>query len=114
MKNIETKNIEIKNATQHTVNVFVGGKEVMALEPSGILPRVEQEEVVIETINGVPITRQKFSKPYGLPEKEEGVFWIVSKLTAEAANDREDLLVPGPMVRGENGKPVGCNGLSRI
>lgn len=108
------KNIQIKNATPHSINVFVDGKEVMTLEPSGTIPRVEQEEVVIETINGVPITRQKFSEPYGLPEEQENVFWVVSRLTAEAAKDRKDLLVPGPMVRGEEGKPVGCNGLSRI
>lgn len=105
---------QIKNATPHTLNIFVDGKEVMTLEPSGILPRVEQHEEVVDTINGIKITKQTFSEPYGLPEEEEGVFWVVSRLTAEATKNRKDLLVPGPMVRGEDGRPVGCNGLSRI
>lgn len=108
------QNIKIKNATQHTVNVFVDGKEAIVLVPTGVLPRVQQQEEVVDTINGIKITKQTFSEPYGLPEEEEGVFWVVSRLTAEAAKNRKDLLVPGPMVRGEDGRPVGCNGLSRI
>ena len=44
-----------------------------------------------------------------------GIKMKLINLTAHivaAVPERVDLLIPGPLVRGDNGQPIGCNGLS--
>lgn len=107
--------MEIRNCTHHVVNVFVSGEERLTLTPSGVCPRCSQSETIVGEILGVPITKQTFGAVDGLPPAEEGVYLVVSRMVASAATDREDLLVPGPLVRDpETGQPRGCNGLSRV
>lgn len=105
---------EILNLTPHDINIYVNGKEILTIKPYGIIPRCEQKETTLCEINGIPITKQVFVHVYCLPEQEHGVFLIVSKLVASAFPYREDLLIPGPIVRDTDGKPIGCNGLSKI
>lgn len=71
-------------------------------------------EVVLDVIDGIKITKQTFGEVTGLPEPRDGVYYIVSKIVAQACPDRHDLLIPGPAVKGEDGRPIGCNGLSVI
>lgn len=104
----------IKNLTSHVINVFVEGEERLILSPSGVIPRCSQREEVIGDINGIPVTRQTFGEVVDLPAPEDGTWLIVSRLIAASCPERTDLLCPGPMVRGENGRPVGCNGLSKV
>lgn len=107
--------MEIRNCTPHTINIFVSGEERLTLTPSGVCPRCSQSETVVGEILGVPVTKQTFGSVEGLPAREEGVYLVVSRMVASAAADRDDLLVPGPLVRDpETGQPRGCNGLSRI
>jgi hypothetical protein len=68
---------------------------------------------VIEEIDGIKITRQYFGEVENLPPQNKVDRFIVSRMVAEACH-RPDLLVPGPAVRDENGKIVGCNGLSIV
>ena len=49
----------------------------------------------------------------GLPEEKEGVYIIVSKLTADAFPLRDDLLLVNEMVRDENGAIIGCRSLAQ-
>lgn len=105
----------ILNCTPHTLNIFVGDEERMVIEPSGLCPRCSQSEETVGEIRGIPVTKQTFGSVEGLPSKKEGIFLVVSRIVASAAADREDLLVPGPMVRDpETGRPKGCKGLSRV
>lgn len=107
--------MKIINCTPHAINLFVGDEERMVIDPSGLCPRCSQSEEIIGEILGIPVTKQTFGSVEGLPDPEEGVFLVVSRMVALAATDREDLLVPGPMVRDpETGRPKGCNGLSRV
>lgn len=101
------------NLTPHTINIFNCDVEIMTLSTSGIVARCTQKEEIVGVIDGVVITRQVFSEVYDLPEKIDGVYYVVSRMVAEASG-RDDLLVPGPLVRGDNGQPIGCNGLSVI
>lgn len=105
-----------KNLTPHEINVVdAEGHHVLDVPASGIVARCSQHEQKITEIDGVEITRQFFGEVEGLPSPEEGTWFIVSRLVAQAAGlSRTDLLVPGPLVRGEDGQPVGCRGLSRI
>lgn len=49
----------------------------------------------------------------GLPPKGHGVLYIVSRAVA-AAVDRDDVVVPYPLVRDETGRIIGAAGLARI
>ena len=102
------------NLTPHIVNIFVDGKEKVTLSPSGIVPRCSQTEEQVMVVDGIPVSRQVFGEVVDLPAPKDGVYLIVSRLVAAACPDRDDLLCLGPMVRGQNGQPIGCNGLAKI
>lgn len=97
------------NMTPHEINVVLAdGTPVLTIPASGNLIRLDSQVVNTGvTINGVPLTKTVFGEPVGLPEFQEGVFYIVSQLVKSALPDRTDLLVPAEMVR-VDGKIVGC------
>ena len=102
----------IKNCTPHKISVYVD--DTMLEFPScGIVPRCEQHEEVIGKIDNLPITKQISGEVTDLPEQEDAVYLIVSRLVATACPHRSDLLIPGPLVRDGDGKVVGCYGLSK-
>jgi len=50
-----------------------------------------------------------------LPEEIQGVYYIISNLAANAIPSyRKDFLVPGPVVRDDKGRILGCNGLRKV
>lgn len=112
--------VSIINLTPHEINVYDGdGNHIVDLpKPSEdtIIPRVSQKEELLGYIGDMPITRQVFGEVEGLPEEQLdiAVFYVVSRMVAQACPDRQDLLVPGPLVRNEQGQPCGCHGLSHI
>lgn len=99
------------NLTPHEVNIITPSG-VIDIPASGAVARCSQSSEQVTTINGIPVTKQVFGEVVDLPEPQNGVFYIVSRLVAAAAPERRDLLIPGPLVRGDNGQPIGCNGLS--
>ena len=103
----------IKNCTPHALNIFEAGKEIV-IQPCGIVPRCEQHEIVFGDCDGITITTQVFGRVVDLPEPQDGVFLVVSRLVASACLDRDDLLIPGPLLRDESGKVIGCKGLSVV
>ena len=108
----------IKNASaMHDVNVLLPSGEIKTYSKQGEdfkAPRAEMSSKIVETIDGVPISEQDFGTVYDLPAEESGVFWIVSRIVAENATGRHDLLVPGPQKLGEDGRTKLCVGLSRL
>ena len=104
----------IKNCTPHKVSVYADTDTILEFPSCGIVPRCEQHEELIGKIDNIQITKQIFGDVTDLPEQEDGVCLIVSRLVATACPNRSDLLVPGPLIRDEEGKVVGCNGLSKI
>ena len=44
----------------------------------------------------------------GLPDPKPGTYYIVSKMLAQASPEREDLILPGTVVRNGSGDVVGC------
>lgn len=101
------------NATPHPLNIVQCDGSVLTLEASGICPRRESSELVEQAIGLIEITRQTLGHIEGLPDPVPGLYFIVSRLVA-SATEREDLLVPGPLVRDDQGRVVGCKGLSRL
>ena len=114
MTTLTTDSISIVNCTPHTCNVVRKDGTVLDIPASGIVPRLSQTQETVEMIDGIQITRQSFGAIENLPAPQKGVRLIVSRMVAQACPERRDLLVPGPLVRGENGQPVGCQGLSVI
>ena len=97
----------------HVTSVVVDDS-VTFIDPSGTVARCTQTEEVIGSVDGIPLTRQTFGAVTGLPEPEEGTWFLVSRMVAAAVPDRHDLLIPGPLVRDDRGVVVGCRGLSVI
>lgn len=107
----------ILNLTPHVVNVFdLEGNHIVDLpvEEGMYIPRVSQTQEVLGETAGIPITRQTFGQVENLPDPQPGVFLVVSRMVAQAVHERQDLLVPGSLVRNDQGQPCGCHGLSRI
>jgi hypothetical protein len=102
----------IQNCTPHTITLLVEGKDAIVLPSSGVVPRLAVTRLAAGEIDGIPAVRPTMGATTGLPDQEEGVTLLVSALVAEANRDRRDLVSPGELVRGPDGQPVGCRGLS--
>lgn len=103
---------EICNLTPHAVNL-VGddGNVIRTYEPIG-LARAEQKSVVCGTLDGIELVKTVFGKVEGLSDYQEGVFYIVSAITANAAKAEgrttADLLIVSDAVRNDQGQIIGC------
>lgn len=112
--------MRILNMTPHTVSIYSSredGAEATLVIPScaqqGIpVPRCSQRDIQVDSINGVPVFETTFGEVVDLPEMQEGVVLIVSRIVFNAAH-RPDLVTPGPAIRNSEGVIVGSLGLSR-
>lgn len=103
------------NLTPHTINILNGhDQEIMVIPASGTISRCSQREEILSEIDGISITRQVFGEVQDVPEPREGTIFIVSRMVASALPDRRDLMIPGPLVRDDQGQPRGCRGLSVV
>jgi hypothetical protein len=107
----------IINMTPHTVHIVdEEGNVIKTFESRGVA-RATQKDVEVGMLEGIPIIESTFGKIVGLLEPSEGVFYIVSALTAKAASlsgrSTEDLLLTGKTVRNDDGQIIGCQALCR-
>lgn len=115
---MEMLNTTFKNCTPHALNIKVNDEGPdLILEPSGILPRVDEklDASVVGTIQGVglrllPIEADN-KEVINLPDAEEGVTFVVSRMVYDAVTWRHDLACPGPLVRNDAGVIIGCDGV---
>jgi hypothetical protein len=110
--------MRLVNLTPHPVNLLLGERTI-TVPPEGIVARVREEilpdtGIVLDDGVEVPVVRKVLREVVGLPEPSEGVFFIVSLAVAQAAREREDLLVPDDFVRDEEGRITGARRLSRL
>lgn len=103
----------ILNLTPHAVNIVREDDTIFTIAPSGTVARVSQMREQIGYIEGIPLNVSKFGEVVDLPEQQEGVFLIVSRLVISALPDREDLIVPDDLVRDNEGRITGCRSFSR-
>lgn len=107
--------MKIVNLTPHQINfVDDNGVAILTVEPSGTLARVTTATVITGEINGIPTTETRFGEVEGLPEKEEGVIFLVSSLVAQRCQDRDDVFIPNESVRDDKGRIIGCKSLGRV
>ena len=111
------RTMAIFNLTPHKVNIVdEEGNVIKTFESRGVA-RATQKDVEVGILEGIPIIESTFGKIVGLLEPSEGVFYIVSALTAKAASlsgrSTEDLLLTGKTVRNDDGQIIGCQALCR-
>lgn len=101
------------NSTPHKLNVHSHNPSDprFEIEPSGEVARVSVRYTIKAHVEGVPIYDAQYGDVTGLPEEQEGKFYIVSGMVKAAVPDREDVFSPGELIRDENGRPIGCRGL---
>lgn len=121
--------MKLVNLTPHPVKIYSEDTPdrvenpddgvVLTLEPSGTLARLSEavtgeDTVVTEEGVEIPISLVSYAEIEGLPEPQQGVFYVVPLMTALAAAGRQDLLVPYEQVRNLEGTVVGCRRLGRV
>lgn len=121
--------MKLVNLTPHTINIHdEDGTPIIAVPPSGVVARVDPNEVrigalVADPARGVPVYRVRYGELYFTdnpqpPEKparidftpEEDPVYIVSALVMQY-HDRRNFFSPGELIRDADGKPIGCRGL---
>jgi len=98
------------NLTPHNVVVRDENGREVTFPPSGTVARVTVQQTLDGDINGIPVLRNQYGAPEGLPDPQEGVWLIVSSLVLQAATDRSDLIAPDTspqgVIRDESGRIV--------
>lgn len=106
----------IKNLTPHSVNYISEEDIIISIEPEKTPARCFQSIVSDGTlktaIGNFNLSKSKFGKVENIPEQEDGVYYIVSRLVLSACADRNDLLVPNEIVRNDSGQIIGCKSFS--
>lgn len=109
------------NLTPHAVDIYGDEGFIATVHPSGTVARVAEVResappVQIGTdISGlyIPVSRATYGEVTGLPEPDGGeTIYIVSALVLAQCAGRQDVFAPGPAIRDDAGRQVGCHGLS--
>lgn len=107
--------MEIVNCTPHSLNVKAADGSFKKIDPSGICPRVTVKTVLRDTVNGIEIFDTEMGDVTGLPKIEADTIYVVSLAVKSALSDKYPkgtFVSPGTLIRGEDGQPIGCNGLA--
>lgn len=110
--------MQIKNLTPHDINIVGENGEIRTFPKSGICARVSVETKKVFTVEGVEVMKETLGDVVDLPDEQDTVFLLVSRLVADAAlkanQNRKDLLVPGGLMRNEAGQIIGCRGFITV
>lgn len=111
--------VRLVNLTPHLLNLNIDAATVITQPPDGPPARVQEvrgePEIVAGEFGSVPVIDVSYAAHVaGLPDPREGVLLVVSRLTAAAVPDRDDLVFPLDEVRNDKGDVVGCRALGRF
>jgi len=104
---------QILNYMPHTFTAELPSGERVSIESSGIA-RCVVKNVVVGSINGIPVSTAEYGDVVGLPEPQEDTVYVVSMLVAQRSG-RADCVGPdsGPSAIRENGQVVAVRGVVR-
>jgi hypothetical protein len=105
--------MEIKNMTSHAINLLIDGMYV-EYPPTGVVPRIATIEADIDGCYPFAAVKVLYGDIQDLPEPEDNVILIVSKMCCDARPNRPDLWYPTRLVRDEGGRIVGCDALAHL
>jgi len=99
--------MNIQNCTPHAIHLILA-EASHTFPPSDFVARVEEQLTPFSTVNDIPVEHMTRSKVVNLPPPAPDTIYIVSRVVAEAAPERTDLVSPGQLVRDQLMRVVGC------
>lgn len=109
---------KIVNLTPHTVNILAEDGTIKAEYPSEGNARAFQIAEHAGELEGIELVTMKFGETQNLPAPQEGVYYIVSAITANAAKAEgrgaDDLVITADPVRDADGRIIGCKRFALI
>jgi hypothetical protein len=110
---VKEADIELVNLTPHKLVIHTDDfSEVEELEPEKVSARLTVETVKTGEMRGLSLSKTTLGEVTGLPSQEPGVIFVTSAMVA-AKVKREDVVSPGQLLRGKDGQPFGCLGLTK-
>lgn len=111
--------VKVYNLTPHMLNVLDRNGNITEFAPSGAVARVSTKEILVGRLGGlIEVNQRSFGEVdwgFELPEMKKDTIYIVSSLVASAIKGtRHDIMVPGNLVRNDQGQPIGCQGLAMV
>jgi hypothetical protein len=109
--------VTLVNLCPHDVVIVAAdGKLVIPPEVSPARCAVERMQVGEVSCDGrmIPVVESRVTEPPELPAYRDQVLLIVSRMVAEAATGRDDLVFPDGLVRDSTGAVIGCTALARL
>lgn len=99
--------MQIINLTPHPV--VLNGKTI---ESTG-LARVREVRTQTCELAGIPVYETIYTDITDLPPETHNTIYIVSIIVA-LSSDRTDLYTPGDLLRDDEGRVIGCQGIQRV
>ncbi len=81
------------NCTPHIIRIFKN-ESMIEIPPSGYIARIDIKQIVVSNIDGIPVVKNLYGMPDGLPGPKEDHFYIVSKLVRDNLEGRPDVVAP--------------------
>ncbi len=98
------------NLTAHDVTIYRDGAPFRTFPPSGQVARIAVNTTIVCDVDGIPISMTSYGQPEGLPPRQAGTRFIVSRMLKDAVR-RPDLVSPEGPVFGPDRKVIGCTSL---
>ena len=110
--------MKVVNLTPHEVKVFDDNDVVIKTYSSAGMARASQVDTPVDNVDGVLVVSTSYGEVTGLLEPTEGVVYIVSIITLNAAKAHgrttKDLLVTSDPVYDDEGRVIGCRAFARV
>lgn len=107
------------NLTPHEFTLYTSDTVVLRVPPSGEVFRLAEIRTEADHLNvdgtHVPVIQLTHATDTAaLPARQPGVLLLVSRVSAQAVSDRDDVVFPLDEVRDEANRIVGCHALGRF
>ncbi len=105
------------NLCRHEMSIVGSDNKIIEVLPGKGDDRIwcdlEEELIASEEVSGriVPIVQEQAKNIRNLPEPEDGTYYIVPRIVAIAAYDRDDLVYPHEIRRNLQGAVIACRKL---
>jgi len=100
------------NCTPHPLTIIRKDGSKLELAKGTQIPRLGMKESKVDEVEGIEIFYTEFFATTDLPTPIDDVYFIVSRMIADANPDRWDLLAPATLIRDSQGNIIGSKGLS--
>ena len=91
---VKVDGIVLVNMTPHEVSYYKDNEKAFSVPVSGLPAiRLPEQNCGTYALGGMCFTRKEYTKAQNLPNKQEGVLYIVSKMVLDAVQ-REDFVAP--------------------